>query len=307
MKKKLLLVDGNSIFHRSYHAIPLLKTSSGEPVNAVYGFTSMLLYALEKEKPDMIAIAFDKGKKTFRSKMFEAYKAHRPASPEDLYVQLPRVKEILDAFGICYLEHEDFEADDVIGTLSSKASATGEILTTILSSDMDTLQLVSDDILVAAPKSFKDWTYYSPATVKGKYGLTPTEFLEYKGLKGDSSDNIPGVHGIGSKTAIKLLHKYQSIEKIYQHIDEIEGAVKKRLEQGRETANLSKKLATIVKDGPFELNTDDFSLKSNFSHDKIIKTFNALEFSNLTSRLFKLFPAPIITQKEKNSEQIALF
>lgn len=297
MLTKFLLIDGNSIFHRSYHAIPPLKTSDGEPINAVYGFFSMLLYAIEKEKPQLIAIAFDKGKKTFRAQMFADYKAHRPECPDDLYIQMPRVREILDLLKIPYFEHDDYEADDIIGTLSAKAEKSGDILSIILSSDMDNLQLVTERIVVAAPKGFKDYTYYSPKEVVAKYGLTPEEFLEYKSLKGDSSDNIPGVKGIGEKTAIALLQKYKNVKNIYEHLDEVKSGVKQKLLDGKDSAEMSKKLATIIKDGPFEFDRDNFLFGPGIEKGNIVNLFRKLEFKSLEKRLNKLL-VDFVVEKE---------
>lgn len=307
MKPKLLLVDGNSLFHRAYHAVPRLETAKGELVNAVFGFFSILLYSLEKERPLRIAVAFDKGKKTFRNQMFAAYKAHRPPAPEELYPQLPRVKELLTVMGIEWFDHDEYEADDIIGSLAREAHEEGDKLTLILTSDMDALQLVKDDVWVAAPQNFRERIYYTPAEVLARKGLTPSAFLDYKALRGDASDNIPGVPGVGEKTALKLLQQFSTLDSVYANLDNIGGSLKKKLETGKESAFLSKKLATIATDGPFSLEKISTSWLENLVPDDVFALFSALEFNTLQARLKKLLPPPAQNSALAATAQISLF
>lgn len=307
MKSKLLLVDGNSLFHRAYHAVPRLETGKGELVNAVFGFFSILLYSLEKEQPLRIAVAFDKGKKTFRNQMFAAYKAHRPPAPEELYPQLPRVKELLSVMGIAWFDHDEYEADDIIGSLAREAHEEGDTLTLILTSDMDALQLVKEDVWVAAPQNFRERVYYTPEEVLGRKGLTPTAFLDYKALRGDASDNIPGVPGVGEKTALKLLQQFATLDGVYASLDHIGVSLKQKLVAGRESAFLSKKLATIATDGPFSLKKTTGPWQENLMLADVFALFSALEFNTLQARLKKLLPPPVKNPTPVASAQISLF
>ena len=211
-KKLLLLFDGHALVHRAYHALPPFSvTRTGEPTGAVYGFASMLLKVVSELKPTHWAVAFDTPAPTFRHKQFEAYKAHRPPAPEDLKSQFTRVRELVDAFNLPSFEVDGFEADDIIGTISRQASEQG-IDTVIVTGDTDTFQLVSPHVSVLTPrpgKTFSDTIVYDGETVEQRYGLTPQQLADLRGLKGDPSDNIPGVSGVGEKTATKLLQQFQ--------------------------------------------------------------------------------------------------
>lgn len=282
--EKLILIDGNAILHRAFHAIPPFKTSKGELVNAVYGFASMLLNILLREKPDYIAVSFDRAKKTFRHEKYEAYKATRVKAPQELYDQLPKIKDLVTAFCIPIYEIDGYEADDVLGTLAKQAEKEG-MKTYIVTGDMDTLQLVTGNTNILAPfKGFKETIKYDYQKVMAKCGLEPSQIADLKGLMGDSSDNIKGVYGIGEKTAVSLLQKYKDIESIYAHIDEIEGATHEKLAKGKDDAFFSRDLARIVTDVPLSLNLSECRTH-NFDSLKISNMFKDLEFKSLLPRL----------------------
>lgn len=227
MKKKLYLLDGQSLAHRAFYALPLLSTSRGEYTNAVFGFTRMLLKLLDEEKPDLIAVAFDKKAPTFRHKEYKEYKAHRKKMPEELKPQLSLIKEVLKSFSIPIIEIEGFEADDIIGTMARKGEEEGfEVV--IVTGDRDALQLVTEDVSVMYTKrGISDIVRYDLNKVRERYELEPQQLIDMKGLMGDSSDNIPGVPGIGEKTAIKLLKEFSSLEEILDNIDKVSGKKRK--------------------------------------------------------------------------------
>jgi len=285
MAKKLILIDGNAIIHRAFHAIPPFKTSKGEPTNAIYGFSSMLLNLLISEKPDYIAVSFDLKGPTFRHKEYKEYKATRQKAPDELYAQIPRIKEVVRAFQIPIYELEGYEADDVLGTLAKQALQHEDINTYIATGDMDTLQLVGPRTFVLAPhKGFKETKKYDISAVLGKYGLKPSQVPDMKGLQGDNSDNIKGVAGIGPKTAQDLLQKYGDLENIYKNLDQITGSKHDKLDQGKEDAFFSRRLATIVLDAPIDL-----ALKECATHEydepTIQRLFQELEFRSLIRKL----------------------
>jgi DNA polymerase-1 len=286
--KKILLIDGNALVHRAYHAMPPLTVKkTGEPINAVYGFTNMLLRILNEMKPDYYAVAFDRKAPTFRKKLFADYKANRPPTPDDLVSQLARARELAAAFSIPVFEMDGYEADDVIGTLSKKAAANG-IESIIVTGDADAMQLVSENVKVLYPKpqsSFGDTILYEAETVNERYGVPPQHIADLKALVGDKSDNIPGVNGIGDKTAAKLIQTFGGIEDIYKHIDEITPVkLREKLQQSEEIARKCKVLATIATDMPIELNLDNSDV-NNFDRDKAVAFFHELEFTKLLSRL----------------------
>jgi DNA polymerase I len=280
----MILIDGNAIVHRSFHALPPFKTSSGELVNAIYGFASVLLNILNTESPEYIAVAFDLKGPTFRHEEYKEYKATRIKAPDELYAQIPKIKDLVEAFGIPIFEQEGYEADDILGTLASQAEKKN-ILTYIVTGDMDALQLVTEKIKVYGYNGkFSSPTIYDISKVLGKYGLMPSQVPDMKGLQGDSSDNIKGVAGIGPKTAKVLLQKYKSIENIYSHIEEITATTKDKLEKDKESAFLSKKLATIIKDMDIEL--DLAKCKTHdYDKEKIKDILLKFEFKSLLPRL----------------------
>lgn len=290
--KKLFLIDGNAIIHRAFHALPPFTTSKGQLVNAVYGFSSMLLNIVNSQKPEFLAVSFDRKAKTFRHEEFEDYKATRTKAPDELYAQIPLIKKVVEAFSIPIYEIDGFEADDVLGTLAKQASDSNTskdpedtLHTYIVTGDMDTLQLVSKSVSVFAPQNgFKEALIYDPTKVIAKYGLSPNQVIDYKSLKGDASDNIPGVPGIGDKTATTLLQKYKTLDAIYENLDEITGAVHDKLANNREQAYQSQRLATIVLDVPMELDLERCKTHS-FDEEKVTAAFEDLEFTSLLKKL----------------------
>lgn len=306
--KKLILIDGNSIFHRAFYAIPpSLKTESGEPINAVYGFISMLLNLLNKEKPDCIGVAWDVKEKTFRHKEYDDYKATRTKAPDELYVQLPIVKDILKIMQIPIFECPGFEADDILGTLAHQADQRGDTETFIVTGDRDALQLASPYTKIIMPiRGFSQTALFGPKEVLHKYGITPDQVPDQKGLQGDSSDNIKGVQGVGEKTALTLIQKYKSIEGIYDHLDEIKGKLKEKLENDRENAFLSKKLATIVKDVPSKLDMQDCKIHE-YNKEEVQKTFQDYKFNSLINK-FETFDRYYTKKREEEKiDQPSLF
>jgi DNA polymerase-1 len=286
--KKILLIDGNALVHRAYHAMPPLTVKkTGEPINAVYGFTNMLLKILNDLKPGYYAIAFDRKAPTFRKEMFEDYKANRPPTPDDLVSQLARARELAAAFNIPIFEMDGYEADDVIGTLSKKATEKG-IESVIVTGDADAMQLVSPSVKVLYPKpqhTFGDTTLYEKETVNERYGVPPEHIADLKALVGDKSDNIPGVNGIGEKTAVKLIQTFGGVEDIYKHIDEVTPLkLREKLQQNEEIAHKCKVLATIATDMPIELDLNTCDI-DNFDRSKAVAFFHELDFSKLLSRL----------------------
>ena len=307
MKKPLLvLFDGNALVHRAFHAIPPLTVSkTGEMVSAVYGFALMLLKVINELKPTHYAIAFDMKGPTFRHQMFDQYKAQRPPTPDELVNQLGRVRQLVEAFHIPIFELEGYEADDVLGTLSYQASQQ-DIDTIIVTGDADTMQLVSPRVRVLYPKprrTFSDTTLYDEAAVSQKYGVKPEQIADFKGLMGDPSDNIPGVSGIGEKTAVKLLQQFGSIEQIYEHIDQVTPAKLQALLQENEAiARQSKELATIVTKTPVSLNLDDCHI-GQYDRHMVTELLRELEFASLLPKLPQIETEEIATQVETEPPQ----
>lgn len=282
--KTLVLLDGNALIHRSYHALPPMTTKAGESVNAVYGFTTTLFSVLEKFKPEYIAASFDLPGGTFRDELYKEYKATRVAAPDDLYAQIPRVKELVQAFNIPIYEQAGFEADDCVGTLARQAEVAG-VNVIIVTGDTDTLQLVTDQVKVfTLRKGIKDMVLFGPAEVEAKYGFKAEHLIDYKGLRGDSSDNIPGVKGVGEKTATELIQQLGSLENIYAHLDEVKPKVREKLEADRDIAYLSKKLGTIDTKAPVTLDLEK-TVAHDFDHEVVKKFLRDLEFFSLLKRV----------------------
>lgn len=298
-KKRLVAIDSNSIIHRAYHALPSLTTKKGELVNAVYGFLLVFLKSIKDFQPDFIAAVFDFPGPTFRHKKYKKYKAKRPPAPKELSLQIPIVKEVLKAFNVPVFEKEGFEADDIIGTiarLAPKKQVFPQLETIILSGDLDSLQLVDSKTKVyVLRKGVKDVVLYDEKLVKEKFqGLEPEQILDFKALRGDPSDNIPGVTGIGEKTAIELLLEFGSLENLYREIEEnskkakkLKPKLKETLIKYKEQAFLSKDLAQIKTNALL-----DFNLKKcqwrKYDKEKIVKTLKKLEFYSLIEKLSKL-------------------
>ncbi|MFC5464369.1 DNA polymerase I [Lederbergia graminis] len=285
MKKKLMLIDGNSIAYRAFFALPLLNNDKGIHTNAVYGFTTMLMKMLEDEKPTHILVAFDAGKTTFRHSTFKEYKGGRQKTPPELSEQFPFLRELLDAYGIKRYELENYEADDIIGTLATKAEKEGFDVQ-VVSGDKDLTQLSTDKITVSiTKKGITDVEQYTPDHIQEKYGLTPEQIIDMKGLMGDQSDNIPGVPGVGEKTAIKLLKEFQSVENVLENIDKVSGKkLKEKLEEHKELAVMSKELATITKEAPVEVTVDEL-LYEGYDVAKLSAIFKELGFNSLLEKL----------------------
>jgi DNA polymerase-1 len=289
MKKRLLvLFDGNALLHRAFHALPPLTVrKTGETVGAVYGFALMLLKVINEIKPSHCAIAFDMKGPTFRHELFDQYKAHRAETPQELVGQLGRVKQLVTAFNIPIFELQGYEADDILGALSQQASRK-DIDTVIVTGDADTMQLVSPKVKVLYPRpkgGFSNTVLYDGAAVAEKYGVKPEQITDLKGLAGDPSDNIPGVAGIGAKTAVKLIEQFGSIEEIYQRIDEVTPPkLQALLRENEAIARQSKELATIVTGTPVSLNPDDCRV-SQYDRNKVTELFRELEFASLLPKL----------------------
>jgi DNA polymerase I len=285
VEKKLVLIDGNSIAYRAFFALPLLNNEKGVHTNAVYGFTMMLMKILEDEKPTHILVAFDAGKTTFRHKTYSEYKGGRQKTPPELSEQFPFIRELLDAFGIRQYELENYEADDIIGTLSKRAEKEG-FSVKVISGDKDLTQLSSEKTTVGITrKGITDIEEYTPEHIKEKYGLTPEQIIDMKGLMGDSSDNIPGVPGVGEKTAIKLLAEFQTVENLLNSIDQVSGKkLKEKLEEFKDQALMSKQLATITTEAPVEIGLSEIEYEG-LEKDKVIKLFKELDFHSLLDKL----------------------
>ena len=300
---KIILLDGNSLSYRAYYAMPALKNKKGLYTNSVYGFTLMLEKILEDTKPKYALVAFDKGKETFRHKSYEAYKGTRDKTPNELVEQFGYVRELLDSYGIKYEEHLDYEADDIIGSYAKIAEKAGlEVI--IVSGDKDLTQLASDNITVYYTKrGVTEIDYYTPEFINEKYGLTPQQIIDMKGLMGDKSDNIPGIPGVGEKTAIKLLTEYETVENVLENIDNISGKkLKERLTEGKEDAILSKKLATIFTDVPVDNKIEDLTFKEG--REKKKELFEKLEFVSFLRKLSQENSSEDAGESETNEENI---
>ena len=278
--KKLMLTDGNSMLFRAYYATAYGKpmtSSKGVPTNAIYGFAMMMQKALETEKPDAVLVAFDAGKHTFRHDLYADYKGGRKPAPDDLVPQFQLVRDYLDAFGIRWVEMQDIEADDLIGTMSKKYP---DYNTVIFSSDHDLLQLVDDTTSVLLmKKGMTDMDVMTPEKMKEDMGIEPLQIIDMKALMGDSSDNIPGIKGIGEKTAVKLLQQYGTVENVLAHEGELKGAMQKKIMAGHESAMLSKTLATIRRDVDIDIDIADCAFKPTY--DALIRFFETLDMKTL--------------------------
>lgn len=276
---KIILVDGNNLLFRSYYATAyngnFMKNSKGFPTNALFGFTNMINKIILEEKPQYMIVAFDKGK-TFRHEMYTDYKGGRIETPDELKMQFPVAKQLLTAMGIRYYEIDHYEADDIIGTFAHYCDLEPDFIGTIISSDKDLLQLISHDVDIKLLKQH-DYIRYNEESFKEAYGFDPIHIIDLKALMGDSSDNIPGVKGVGEKTAMKLIQEYQSIDNLYAHIDDIGGKLQEKLINDKENAYKSKTLATIVRDVPLEIKIPDIKY-SGTNHEELNKLYEELEF-----------------------------
>jgi DNA polymerase-1 len=282
-RERLVVIDAHALIHRAYHAIPPLTTKEGEIVNAVYGFTMILLNVLRELKPKYVTVAFDLPGKTKRHEHYEDYKANRGTAPDDLKSQIGRVREVVGAFNIPIYQKVGYEADDVIGTIVKKAPETVESY--IVTGDMDELQLVDKKTKVyTMRRGFTDTVIYDEAAVRERYHLTPIQFVDYKALRGDPSDNIPGVAGIGEKTATDLIGEYGSLDNVYKNIEKIKPVIAKKLEAGQEMAYLSQKLSQIHLNLPLKLDLPKCVL-ADYDRAIVFSLFKKLGFKSLLARL----------------------
>lgn len=297
MDKKLVLIDGNSIAYRAFFALPLLNNDKGVHTNSVYGFTMMLNRILEEEKPTHILVAFDAGKTTFRHASFKEYKGGRQKTPPELSEQFPFIRELLDCFQIKRYELENYEADDIIGTLSLQAEKDG-FEVKVISGDKDLTQLSSPSTTVSiTKKGITEIEEYTPKHIHEKYGLSPLQIIDLKGLMGDSSDNIPGIPGVGEKTALKLLHQFETVENLLQSIDEVSGQkLKEKIEEHKDLALLSKELATITREAPLEVSVNETEY-TGMDQDRVISFYKELGFSTLLDKLDVTESAPLEQEK----------
>ena len=283
--KKVILIDGNNFMFRSYYATAytgnVMKNSKGFPTNALYGFINMINKIIQEEKPEYMAVAFDIGR-NFRKEKYETYKDGRSETPDELKQQMPVAREVLKAMGIKYFELEPYEADDIIGTFAKKCEEDDDYEALIISSDKDLLQLISHETSVKLLKT-KDSIKYNPKNFKEEWGFEPIRMIDYKALAGDASDNIPGVKGIGDKTAINLLKQYDTIEDIYEHIDEIKGKMQEKLIADKDSAFMSKEIATIYRDVPIDVELDNIKYDGP-DYVSLNKIYEDLEFFSLLKK-----------------------
>lgn len=292
MEKRLFLIDGNSLINRAFYALPPLTNAAGQPTNAVYGLTNMLLRLMEDYSPDQILVAFDLSGPTFRHEQFEEYKAHRTGMPDDLRSQIPVMKELLDKMGIRRIELQGYEADDLLGTAAKQGEREG-CKVFVVTGDRDAFQLISPQTAVLFTKrGITETELVDEEKLLKDYGVTPSQVIDLKGLMGDSSDNIPGVPGIGEKTALKLLASYKSIEGVYANLGELKGKLKENLTNYERQAYLSKELATIRTDAPLEI---DLSERAEMDREAVLEMFQHLGFKSLVERLAAPGDAPVQT------------
>jgi len=302
-EKRLVIIDGNHLIHRAFYAIQAkLTTGSGEPTNAVYGFASILFNILEAERPDYLVVTFDERAPTFRHEAHAGYKATRVKAPDELYVQIPRIREMVKSWGVPMAFCAGYEADDMMGTLATKAAEEG-ITSIIVTGDMDVLQLINPHVQVAFPhKGYREPIFYDRDKVFAKHGVYPEQIVDYKALMGDSSDNIKGVQGIGPKGAAELLGRYGTLDGIYGHLPDITPRMREKLEKGKEDAYFARELAQIVTDAPCELDLAKSALGA-FDFKGLERFLERMEMKSLLSRLKKLTPA----EKSVSEDQMSLF
>jgi len=310
---KLLLVGGSALLHRAYHAYPPFTTKTGIVVGAVYGVASILISALDEVKPTHVMVAWDLPKPTFRHLKYVGYKAQRPKADMEMVEQIPLVKDVIETMGIVQMEEEAYEADDIIGTLSDKFSnskfSNPQIEVIILTGDQDTMQLVNEHVRVLTPaKGQNPPVLYGPDEVWNKYGVHPQQIVDYKALIGDSSDNIPGVAGVGPKGAANLIKMFGSLERIYRGIKEVQTQfgelMAKKLADGKDSAFLSQDLSRIVTDMPLKITLDEMEYKG-LQGDSLKVKFEELNFKSLVRRIFP--DSHEDNKKKKNENQISLF
>lgn len=288
MPRKIAVIDGNSLMHRAYHAVPpTMNAPDGTPTNAVFGFMSMLLKFIDVSDPDGIVCAFDAGRPKFRMEALEQYKAQRPPMDDDLRVQFPLIEDLLTSMNIPVVKVKGWEGDDILGTISARGDA-DDFDTLLVTGDKDAYQLASDHTrIVTTKKGISDIAVYTPAEVLERYGVTPAQFPDFLGLMGDSSDNIPGVPGIGAKTAAKLLQKFKTMEGIYENLDQLKGKQLENVRDNRDAAFLSREVATIVRDLDFPLDLNDVSFPS-YDEASVTEAFGKLHFQSHLDKVVAL-------------------
>ena len=298
--KRLAVIDGKSVFYRGYYAVPGLSMADGTPTGGVYGFVSLAIELIKKLEPDYVAVAWDKRGTNIRKRreLYPEYKAGRKPAPDDFYQQIPILHELLDAFGWPLYEIDDYEADDIMGAFARQAESRG-IETCLITSDLDALQLISPMTKVYAMKNgLRNIEEFTAEHFEEKYGIRTEQFLDLKALKGDSSDNLPGVPGIGEKTAVKLLQEYETLDGVYEHLDEQRGALRTKLENGRESAYLTKQVAEIWTDAPIELDWDVADV-NDCDFARVTEILQKLEFNSLIGRLPRTMQAAENEKKEE--------
>ncbi len=282
--QKLLLIDGNAILHRAFHAYPPFTDKDGNIVNAIYGFYAMLIKLFDEVKPDYVTICFDRGAPTFRMNMYAGYHANRPKMSDDLVPQVQRLYDSLDALGVPHYGVEGYEADDLIGTLSKESKEKG-LETMIVTGDRDLLQLVNGVVKVLMPiTGITKSVIMDEKAVEEKYGVKASQFIDYKALVGDQSDGYPGVAGIGPKTAAGLLQQFETLENLYTHLADVKPEIADKLAKDAEAASLCKSLATIHLDAPVHLELEKASVR-NFTKEKFLQAFEPFGFNSLKKRL----------------------
>ena len=303
----LLLIDGNAVMHRAYHALPPFKSADGTPTNVVYGYLSMLNKVITDFKPDYLISCFDTPKPTFRNKLFKKYQSQRPKIDNDFIVQIPLVKQALDAAGIERLEKDGYEADDLIGTIT-RIFETNKFRVVILTGDKDISQLIADNVFVAAPQlGLANIRIFDRSEVEKKLDVSPNQIIEYKALVGDPSDNYPGASGIGPKTACKLIHQFGTVDEIYKNLEKVESEkVREILKKEKDSVYLSKKLAAIMTDVKIELDIEKLKFK-NFNK-KLIDFLTQYQMNTLTKRIFNIKEVEKKEEpKKEKPDQIGLF
>ncbi|MFH1186579.1 MAG: 5'-3' exonuclease H3TH domain-containing protein [Candidatus Levyibacteriota bacterium] len=309
--KKLILIDGNAIVHRAYHALPPLNSKDGKLTNAVYGFFSMVLKILNNIEPDYFTVCFDRPKPTFRKELYVGYQAQRPEMDDDLVPQIGLIHEILEKAKVQIFELDGYEADDLIGTISVKAlKEKEEIMVIIVSGDRDLLQLVNRNVKMLAPiTGITKMLLFDKEKVEEKYGLSPSQMIDYKALVGDSSDNYPGVLGIGPKTAANLLKEYKTFENLYKNLNKLPEKLAVKLANDAEQAALAKKLATIVIDAPISLDIQK-TMTGNIDNKSLLESFKELNFKSLINRLSEVKPKEVEKSKKDRktkNDQLGFF
>ncbi|MDT7561137.1 MAG: polymerase, partial [Pseudonocardiales bacterium] len=286
-ERRLLLLDGHSLAYRAFYALPAenFRTQTGQTTNAVYGFTSMLINLLRDEKPTHLAVAFDVSRKTFRSEAFAEYKANRTTTPDDFRGQVELIREVLNALAVPSMAVPGYEADDIIATLASKAEAQGYRVE-ICTGDRDAFQLVGDAVTVLYPKrGVSDLARIDPAEVNTRYGLTPAQYPDFAALRGDPSDNLPSIPGVGEKTAAKWIREYGSLAELTDRVDEVKGKAGDALRANLSNVLLNRQLTELVREVPLDYAPDDLAVRA-WDRDAVHRLFDELEFRVLRERLF---------------------